>query len=128
VPLHYLADVGHARTQGSGLGRLRYSEGEPYRPVRLPTARRAIYRGVRLDRRTTFDARFWLAAAARFATLGGFTRDVVFEPGETFGALRRRTSVIAADAFCTSANVLGASSCALVSAAAESWINGVDVV
>jgi hypothetical protein len=28
----------------------------------------SIYRGLRLDRRTTFDARFWLAAAARSFT------------------------------------------------------------
>jgi hypothetical protein len=95
--------------------------------LQLSTARRAIYRGVRLDRRTTFDARFWLAAAARFVTLGGFTGDAVFEILDALRALCLRTSIIAADAFCTSAAVLGASSCVLVSAAA-SWINGVDVV
>jgi hypothetical protein len=50
-----------------------------------------IYRGLRADRRTAFNAEFWRAAAARFDTLRAFTSDVPLETRKTFGALRRRT-------------------------------------
>jgi hypothetical protein len=57
----------------------------------------SIYRGLCLDRRITFDARFWLAAAARFDMIGGLTRDALFETGEDLRALLG--SAIAAGAF-----------------------------
>ena len=55
------------------------------------------YPGLRLDRRITLDARFWLAAAARFDTIRGLTRDALFETGEDSGALR--STALAAGAF-----------------------------
>jgi len=72
---------------------------------------KSIYRILRLDRRITFDARFWLAAAARFDTIRGLTRDALFETGEDLGALR--SSALAAGA--TLAALAGASSCVLIS-------------
>jgi hypothetical protein len=91
-----------------------------------PTA--GIYRGLRLDRRTTFDARFWLAAAARFGTIQDLTRDALFGTREVLGTLRRGTSAIAAGASGTSATVAGPSSCALISTATVSGINWLGVV
>jgi hypothetical protein len=86
-----------------------------------------IYRGLRADQRTAFLAEFLLAAAARFDTLRAFTRDVCLETRETFGALRLRTTAIAAGAFCPT--VIGAtSSCALISTGTVSGIKGLDVV
>jgi hypothetical protein len=70
----------------------------------------STYRGFRLDRRTTFDARFWLAAVARFDTLRGFKRDALFETRKPFEDLSGCASTIAA----------GTSSCALVSTATAS--------
>jgi hypothetical protein len=93
--------------------------------VTLPKGH-SIYRGLRADRRTAFNARLWLAATARFDTLGGFTRDALFETRNTFGALRRRALAIAAGASCSSAIAAGASSCALTTATV-SWIK-IDVV
>jgi hypothetical protein len=86
-----------------------------------PTA--SIYRGLRFDRRTTFDARFWLAAAARFGTIRGLTRDALFETREVLGNLRRGTSAIAAGASGTSAPGPGPFSCTLISTATVSEIN-----
>jgi hypothetical protein len=82
------------------------------------------YRGLRPDRRTTFDARFWLAAAARFDTIWGLWREAFFEARAALGAFRRRTTALAAGAFCTSANVAGASF-ALTSIATVSGLDGV---
>jgi hypothetical protein len=104
--------------------------------VTLPKGH-SIYRDLRADRRTAFDARLWLAAAARFDTLGGFTRDALFETRKTLGALSGRASTIAAGASClsaiaagascSSAIAAGASSSALVSTATVSWIKRLDV-
>jgi hypothetical protein len=91
-----------------------------------PTA--GIYRGLRLDLRTTFDARFWLAATARFGTIRGLTRDALFETREVLGTLRRGTSAIAAGASGTSATVAGPSTCALISTATVSGNNWLGVV
>jgi hypothetical protein len=49
----------------------------------------AAERGLRLDRRTTFDGRFWLVAAARLGAIRGLTREALFENREVFGILRR---------------------------------------
>jgi hypothetical protein len=73
------------------------AKGPPGQPMATKRKVQSIYRGLCLDRRITFDARFWLAAAARFDTTRGLTRDVLFETGEDLGALR--STALAAGAF-----------------------------
>jgi hypothetical protein len=57
----------------------------------------SIYPGLPLDRRIAFAARFWLAAAARFNTFRGLTRNALFETSKNLGALR--SSALAAGTF-----------------------------